>query len=422
MITSGLYHLLRSWHAALLSITKEMETRWDTLIDGSNVIVSVFLWSVNECLIKKTGIQLSGVLFISNLVSACCCLLYWYIRDPMPGLRLLGDTKRERWALFFFFLNQSTIFSFYYALIRLPLGDLACIGYQAPLWIVLFSWLIFKEALPPWYIYLPAAFLVISGVLLVAQPSFLFQSDAYPLPIDGVIASFMSAARWILMILIVKSSGNTLHSVQYQFIANIACLSISVPVLLMLNSYIFQNEQLGTYDDFLKMPSIHLVVAAYIGLTYFIGMFLNMVAYQRGNVAMIGWLEYFSIPLAFLYQATVFHDDPDKFEGAGASMVMAGCLLPGLHEMVLMVMGKKEETYLSASDMYYVFMLSHSLYIEVVTGFGARNGVDHYHSEYHHERRLIERRYSRRLKPPSSLGAALRSLVEARHHETMGSH
>ena len=136
----------------------------------------------------------------------------------------------------------------------------------------------------------------------LSQPSFIFQSAAAPLPADGVIASFMSAARWVLMIMIIKSGGSTLHTAQYQLVANMACLTISVPLLLTLNTFIFRNEQLGTFSDFCVMPWIHWLAAVFVGLTYFIGMFLNMIAYQRGNVALIGWLEYFAIPLAFLYQ------------------------------------------------------------------------------------------------------------------------
>ena len=222
----------------------------------------------------------SGVLFISNLVSACCCLAYWYIRQPMPGLKLLGDTKREKWTLFFFFLVQSTIFTFYYALIRLPLGDLACIGYQAPLWIVLFSWLIFKEALPPWYVYLPAVALVITGVILVSQPTFLMGSAAAPLPVDGVIASFLSAMRWLLKTMIVKAGGNTLHSVQYQFVANIACLVISVPLLLMLNTYLLHDEWVGTFSNFLHMDYTMVLLSLYVGFTYFIGLVVDMTAVE----------------------------------------------------------------------------------------------------------------------------------------------
>merc|ERR1719474_2112843 len=117
--------------------------------------------------------------------------------------------------------------------------------------------------------------------------------------------------------MIIKASGSSLHTVQYQLIANIACLTVSVPLLLVLNTFIFRNEQLGTMNEFLSMPWTHWLSSFYIGFTYFIGMLVDMMAYQRGNVALIGWLEYFAIPLAFIYQVFIFQDDPDSIEGAG---------------------------------------------------------------------------------------------------------
>ena len=42
-----------------------MQEEWATIIDGSFIIISVTLWSINELIINDTGIQLSAVLFIS---------------------------------------------------------------------------------------------------------------------------------------------------------------------------------------------------------------------------------------------------------------------------------------------------------------------------------------------------------------------
>ena len=89
---------------------ESFEDEWVNIIGGSYVIIAALLWSLNNMIIKGTGIQLSGVLFIANLLSACLCLTFWYIRNPMPRSKLLGDTMREKWTLFFFFLIQSTIF------------------------------------------------------------------------------------------------------------------------------------------------------------------------------------------------------------------------------------------------------------------------------------------------------------------------
>lgn len=257
--------------------------QWRSIIGACCVIVAVALWQINDMVIKKTEIQLSDVLFISNLVSGCCCLAYWYILQPKPGRNLLGNTKRERWTLFVFFVLQCTIYTYYYAVVRLPMGDFACIGLQAPLWIVFFSWLIFNAVLPPWYIYLSAVTLVVTGVILVSQPTFLMGSAAEdPLPMDGVIVAFMSALRFLLKTMIVQgaseAAGISLHSVQYQYVSDLACILIAVPLALALNTYWLHDEWLGTFSNFLRMDYTMWLVSIYVGVTYFIGGVLDTLA------------------------------------------------------------------------------------------------------------------------------------------------
>ena len=72
--------------------------------------------------------------------------------------------------------------------------------------------------------------------------------------------------------------------------------------------------------------------------------------YQRGNAALIAWLEYIAIPLAFLYQVFVFDDVPGQIEGIGASLTLVGCLLPGVHEMILIVLQKKRQEVVAEAD------------------------------------------------------------------------
>jgi len=83
------------------------------------------------------------------------------------------------------------------------------------------------------------------------------------------------------------------------------------------------------------------LLSLYVGVTYFVGLVLDVMAYQRGNAVMIAWLEYFAIPLAFIYQVFVFEQIPGEIEGMGAAFVLVGCMLPALHELVMIVMQKK---------------------------------------------------------------------------------
>ena len=65
---------------------------------------------------------------------------------------------------------------------------------------------------------------------------------------------------------------------------------------------------------------------------------------------MIAWLEYFAIPIAFLYQVFVFEDIPGQLAGVGASLTLVGCMLPALHEMVMIVLERKRTAYDHGAD------------------------------------------------------------------------
>merc|ERR1712110_1020654 len=56
-----------------------------------------------------------------------------------------GNTVRDRVHIWCHGLLFSTIFMFYYAVLHLPVGDLQCLFYQSPLWIIFCCWLCFGE-------------------------------------------------------------------------------------------------------------------------------------------------------------------------------------------------------------------------------------------------------------------------------------
>merc|ERR1712244_93051 len=111
--------------------------------------------------------------------------------------------------------------------------------------------------------------------------------------------------------------------------------------MVMLNSLWIDNPLIGTFHDLLHIPWQHVLAAIFIGLAQFTGMSLSVMAYQKGNGARISWLEYIAIPISFGYQIWVFHEEPNEFEISGATMVVIGSLLPGIHQMVSYIKERK---------------------------------------------------------------------------------
>ena len=108
--------------------------------------------------------------------------------------------------------------------------------------------------------------------------------------------------------------------------------------MIMVNTYWLNNEFIGTMDDIYTMDWKHFLLSAWIGLAAFCAMNLNVVGYQFGDGTKVSWLEYTNIPLSFLYQSYVFHDKPNIVESIGAVMILFGCLLPMINQIVLYIL------------------------------------------------------------------------------------
>eukprot|EP00483_Globobulimina_turgida_P013101 UN13125 len=230
---------------------------------------------------------------------------------------------------------MSTIFFFYYACLRLPLGDLQCILYQSPLWVVFFGWIVFKEQLPALYILIPSIILTVTGVILVSQPQFLIGNSSKPLNIDGVIAILLTSLRWVVCVILVKKAQNV-NFLQYEFSAGICTLCIALPLLTIINSFLLTHsiDIIGNVYSFYKMDVWSILSCVYCGIAAFVAMSLNVMGYQIGNSTVVSWLEYINIPISFLYQMYIFHDEPNIFEYIGGILVLIGCVLPSIHQTI----------------------------------------------------------------------------------------
>merc|ERR1711971_797535 len=102
--------------------------------------------------------------------------------------------------------------------------------------------------------------------------------------------------------------------IQLQLGAMICSLCISVPMILVMNTFVIDSELIGTFSDLGAMSISDVLVCIAVGFGGFAGMSLNVKGYQIGNAAVISWLEYIAIPLGFVYQSFIFENPPDEFE------------------------------------------------------------------------------------------------------------
>ena len=72
-----------------------------------------------------------------------------------------------------------------------------------------------------------------------------------------------------------------------------------------------------------------------MGCAGFSDMVCITIGYQLGDAAIIGWIEYLQIPIAYVLQVWVLDQGVDYLEIIGAIAVLIGCLLPLSRELWL---------------------------------------------------------------------------------------
>ena len=96
----------------------------DTIIGGISIAIAQFLWGFNEAVIKMFEIKILQLCIIAFAVHLLCATIWWNVRKPLTTYHWYGDTKKDQINIWLRGCLQSLIFLFWYACIRLPLGDM----------------------------------------------------------------------------------------------------------------------------------------------------------------------------------------------------------------------------------------------------------------------------------------------------------
>eukprot|EP01083_Nonionella_stella_P074610 202446_1 len=343
------------------------------IIGSICVTISSFLAGINEVIIKASGFSVAQACLGRFGTQFILAVLWWNCAKPStPYIFRNHDGHTNHRTTHWYgdspYITNNwlrgmayaiTILFFYIALILLPIGDVQCLMYQAPLWSVYVAAIFMKETLPKLYILIPSTLFTVGGVIFVSQPSFIFAhfvpfndvhidttTDYEPLNGWGVAAGLIAAFCWMLCVLLIRSAPN-LHFLQLEF-ASTGCLAlVSLPALLLLNHYVLQIPFIGTVNVFdatvWKWDVFSVLMMLAMGLCGFGILSFSVIGYQLGEATQVSWLEYITIPMGFVYQTILFNDAPNKYECVGAIFVTIGCLLPLFESLYIYCNGMVKE-------------------------------------------------------------------------------
>eukprot|EP01084_Bolivina_argentea_P117837 209192_1 len=244
-------------------------------IIGSTCILGyVILAGVQEVIIKSSNISIVQVSVSRFALQLLLAALWWNIQNPINPFicKLMSKANVENnvtkqavvinnwygdkpyiiniWLRGILFAVMQILW--YIALILLPIGDIQCIFYQAPLLTVYVSAFCLKEKLPSYFILIPSTLLTVTGIICISQPTFLLQlidteKHYDPLNSYGIVSVCISAICWTFAVVLIRTAVNT-HFLQLEFASSICLLFICFPILLIVNNYFLHIQWIGGFD------------------------------------------------------------------------------------------------------------------------------------------------------------------------------
>ncbi len=199
---------------------------------------------------------------------------------------------------------------FFYAIPRLPLADVTVIQFTNPVFTALFAALLLREALNRMVVF--SIGLSLAGVMLIAQPSFLFGAQASELDLTAVGIALAGAVFAAIAYTTVRKLGETEHPLVVVFyfplISIPACLPFLAPVFVW-----------PTPLEWLMLLGIGVLTQiAQIFLTQ--GLHLE----PAGRATSVSYLQ---ILFAAVWGMLFFSEFPDMLTIVGALLVVGGIIL-----------------------------------------------------------------------------------------------
>jgi drug/metabolite transporter (DMT)-like permease len=266
-----------------------------------HAVYAAAAFAVTGACIKAAAVHTPNeiVVFLRCAVSLLT-LMPWALRGGPATLR----TTRLGGHLWRSAFGVCAMYSFFYAIGRLPLAEAMLLTYSTPLWVPFIAWMWIGER-PPFIVF-PAALLGLVGIALIVKPG----AAAFPgwAGVVGV-ASGMFAACAMVSIRRISDTEPAARIVFY--FAALATLISALPMLW--------HWRMPAQSDFL------LLVGA--GVTATVGQLNLTKAYSLAPAARVGPFTYFAVVFSAVIAWAIWDENLDRWSILGSLVVVATCVL-----------------------------------------------------------------------------------------------
>lgn len=269
------------------------------------MIASAFFFSVMGLLVKLAGQRLESSQIV--LARASIALVMSWVAIKRLGISPWGESRRDllfmRGALGFVGLS-----CYFWAVTKLPLGDASVIMHTNPLFVGVFAALFLGER---WRgAELVAVVLGLSGVALIAQPSFVFGGEAR---LDGLAVgvAMLGAVVAASAYTSVRALSGVEHPMVVVFYFPLVATPLAIPWAAM---------------DWLWPTPLEWCLLLGVGVATQIAQVFMTRGLHLERAGRATSVTYLQVAFSFVWGAIFFGERPTWLSGLGATLVVCGAL------------------------------------------------------------------------------------------------
>jgi len=338
-----------------------MEAKQGIIIGNVSVALGMLCFGANQVIVAYFNIKVITIMFWRFLLQLAMAVAWWVFYPPTSPYVINIDTNPTATVTHWYGdahsrLNiwiRAAIYAVmmpmgWYGVLVLPLGAYNCIVGLYPLLVIYGAHFWLGEELPPKLILVPATIFTFAGLIIVSQPPFLISlwsaTDAQPIDTFGLLATIGQTIGWGLVVLSIRTMTEA-HFLQIEITGSLLVVIASAPFMLLLNHFELKSEFIGDWfsADYWVFSFESVLPVVLMSLVGFGNIALNTIGYQLGEAALVGWMEYLQIPIAFLYQIFIFKQSASAMQFIGAVLVFIGCTLPLCEQLRDYLLGEKVE-------------------------------------------------------------------------------
>ncbi|KAK7862255.1 hypothetical protein R5R35_008132 [Gryllus longicercus] len=218
-----------------------------------------------------------------------------------------------------------TLVLLFYSFRRLPLGDATTIIFSSPVVVLVLSFVFLKE--PCGFFRTLIVCTLVTGVVLIAKPPFIFHGDAQHYDVAGYGCAVAATVFTALNMVVMRKCKDVHFSV---VVLHLSLWTVALALGLLLS--VGHHRSLWALLRHTPLDWAMAVVVSVLGLS---GQVLVACALGHEGAGKVAVTRSLDIVLAFVLQAFAFGEVPDWVSATGAALVLLCVLGMGLENQVL---------------------------------------------------------------------------------------